>query len=345
MIDQKTNQNLGLVSLAALHINNITTIALEYTSAQTAIVVFDQRCSLANIITAAYREVLPKASFIDFDTVTPESILESLAPLQAGDLVVLIQSGNFRLGAFRLRIELFKRQLKVVEHPHLARMEGQQIGIYVDALAYDPAYYRGTGERLKQLIDVASHARVDSGEQAQLFFDGPLEPAKLNIGDYTGMTNVGGMFPIGEVFTEALDLETVHGRVRIAVFGDTSFTVNKPDAPITLVIERGRVVAVEDSTPEFDLVLEQIRTDEGEVWLRELGFGMNRALTAERFVDDIGTYERMCGIHLSLGAKHGQYAKPQIRRATARYHVDVFAATQQVLLDDVVIYQQGSWLV
>ena len=345
MTPQHTNQHSDLISIANKHIGDITAIALQHTPEQAAIIVYDQRCSLSNIITAAYRQVLPGACFIDFDAVTPESILESLAPLQAGDLVVLIQSGNFRLGAFRLRIELFKRQLKVVEHPHLARMEGAQAGYYIDALAYDPLYYRGVGNQLKQRIDAARHGRVDSGAQAELFFDGPFEPAKLNTGDYTGMTNVGGQFPIGEVFTEALDLETVHGRVRIAVFGDTSFTVNKPPAPITLVIERGRVVAVEDSTPEFDLVLEQIRADEGEIWLRELGFGMNRALTAERYVDDIGTYERMCGIHLSLGAKHGQYAKPQIRRATARYHVDVFAATTQVLLDDAVIYEQGRWIV
>lgn len=345
MTSENTSQHRDLVAIATKHIGDITAIALQHTHEQAAIIVFDQRCSLSNMITAAYRQVLPSACFIDFDAVTPESILESMAPLQAGDLVVLIQTGNFRLGAFRLRIELFKRQLKVVEHPHLGRMEGAQAGYYIDALAYDPLYYRGVGNQLKQRIDAARHGRVDSGEQAQLFFDGPFEPAKLNTGDYTGMTNVGGQFPIGEVFTEALDLETVHGRVRIAVFGDTSFTVNKPPAPITLVIERGRVVAVEDSTPEFDLVLEQIRADEGDIWLRELGFGMNRALTAERYVDDIGTYERMCGIHLSLGAKHGQYAKPQIRRATARYHVDVFAATTQVLLDDVVIYEQGGWIV
>ena len=159
------------------------------------------------------------------------------------------------------------------------------------------------------------------------------------------MTNVGGQFPIGEVFTENRDLEAVNGRVRIFVFGDTTFTVNKPEQPITLIIEKGRVTAVENSTPEFDVVLHNIREDEGEVWLRELGFGMNRAFSSERTVNDIGTYERMCGIHLSLGAKHGVYAKPQIRRAEAKYHVDVFAATSSVSLDGTVVYRDGAWQV
>jgi leucyl aminopeptidase (aminopeptidase T) len=137
----------------------------------------------------------------------------------------------------------------------------------------------------------------------------------------------------------------VHGKVRIFVFGDTSFTVNKPEQAITLIVEKGRVVDVENSTPEFDLVLQKIRADEGEVWLRELGFGMNRAFSVDRTVNDIGTYERMCGIHLSLGAKHGVYTKPQIRRAEARYHVDVFAATETVSLDNEVIYRDGAWQV
>ncbi|MDP5009408.1 MAG: hypothetical protein NWQ13_10630, partial [Glaciimonas sp.] len=135
------------------------------------------------------------------------------------------------------------------------------------------------------------------------------------------------------------------GRVRIFVFGDTAFRVNRPAQPITLVIEKGRVVDAIDSTPEFDQVLANIRALEGEVWMRELGFGMNRAFTRDRMVDDIGTYERMCGIHLSLGAKHGVYTKPNIRRADARFHIDVFAMTEAVYLDDEVVYRGGAWVV
>jgi leucyl aminopeptidase (aminopeptidase T) len=121
--------------------------------------------------------------------------------------------------------------------------------------------------------------------------------------------------------------------------------VNRPDKPITLVVHKGRVTDAIDSTPEFDRVLANIRADEGEVWLRELGFGMNRAFTRDRIVDDIGTYERMCGIHLSLGAKHGIYSKPLIKRKDAKYHVDVFAITEAVMLDDDVVYRNGEWVV
>ena len=81
------------------------------------------------------------------------------------------------------------------------------------------------------------------------------------------------------------------------------------------------------------------------MWVRALGFGMNRAFTREQRVDDIGTYERMCGIHLSLGAKHGVYPKPCFKRKDARHHVDVIAVTEAVYLDAELIYRDGAWLV
>jgi hypothetical protein len=333
------------VDAAEHHVRDLLALAIEHTPAHAAAVVFDRQCALAVALTEAYRRCLPEARFIDFDTVAPAEILDVFAGFAAGDLVVLIQSTNFRLGPYRIRVELFKRALKVVEHPHLGRMPGAQGHYYIEALAYDPLYFRGVGNALKARIDAASGGVVDSGGGAQLVFGGRFEPAKLNVGDYRGMANVGGQFPIGEVFTEALDLESVNGQVRIFVFGDISFSVNQPPQPITLVVTRGRVSGVIDSTPEFDEVLVRIRADEGEVWLRELGFGMNRALTRERTVTDIGTFERMCGIHLSLGAKHGVYAKSNIRRALAKYHVDVFAVTHAVLLDDEVVYRDGAWVV
>jgi leucyl aminopeptidase (aminopeptidase T) len=232
----------------------------------------------------------------------------------------------------------------VIEHVHLSRMPGDQGAHYIEALAYDSAYYRGVGRALKARLDRAASGTVLSGGES-LVFASPFESAKLNIGDYSEMNNVGGQFPNGEVFTEARDLEAVNGRVQVHVFGDTSYLVNRPEKPITLVIESGRVVDAIDSTPEFDKLMAIIRADEGEVWLRELGFGMNRAFTRERRVNDIGTYERMCGIHLSLGAKHGVYPKPGFKRKDARYHVDVFAVTDAVYLDDEQVYADGAWSV
>lgn len=335
----------AVLDTAARNVADLLAYAIEYTPAQAALVVYDRRSELNAALTQAYRRALPDAIFLDFDSTGPEQVLAAFERLAPGDLAVLVQTTSFRLNDYRIRMELFKRGLKVIEHMHLSRMPGEQGLVYIDALAYDPAYFRGVGHALKRRIDTAGGGVVDSGAGNTLVFASPFEEAKLNIGDYSAMKNVGGLFPIGEVFTEARDLEAVNGRVRVFVFGDTSFHVNRPATPITMIVEQGRVTGAENSTPEFDAMLEIIRAHEGEVWVRELGFGMNRAFSFTRTVDDIGTYERMCGVHLSLGAKHGQYQKPQFKRKDARYHVDVFAVTEGVYLDDERIYADGAWTV
>ncbi|MFC0348949.1 hypothetical protein [Undibacterium danionis] len=333
------------IATASRHLGDVLHWCFQHPSAHAAVVVFDLRTDLSMALTQAYRHCLPDATFIDFDLNTPEQVLNSFKDLVAGDLVVLVQSTNFRMDAYRIRVELFKRDLKVIEHPHLGRMPGEQALAYIDALAYDIDYYRGVGRGLKRLIDQAPNGMIDSGEGAQLVYASPFEDAKLNIGDYSDMKNWGGQFPIGEVFTEAKDLLAVNGRVRIFVFGDTSFSVNKPPQPITLVIAQGQVVDVIDSTPAFDEVIAQIKADESVVWVRELGFGLNRTFNRERMVSDIGTYERMCGIHLSLGAKHGIYGKPNFKRGDGKYHVDVFAVTESVTLGEQVVFRDGAWVV
>ena len=342
------NPQLPLQHAAKKNIADILSISFNHTDAQKSLVVYDTECELAKIITDAYRQVLPSAQFINFYESTPEHILKIFSELQAKDLVVLIQSSNFRLNAFRIRVELFKQGLKVIEHPRLNRMIDQQMNYYIDSLAYDPNYYRRVGNALKTKIDSADQCVVDSGGDF-LIFDSKFETAKLNVGDYTEMKNIGGQFPIGEVFTEARNLESVHGRARVFCFGDTSFNTNTPKIPITLIIENGQITACENSTPEFEIVLQNIRADEGIVRIRELGFGMNRAFTKNRVVTDIGTYERMCGIHLSLGAKHDSYAKPELKRGVGRHHVDVFIDTISVTLkNDVgtdIVYKDGQWCV
>jgi aminopeptidase len=331
-----------LINIAEKHIRDILNIIFKH-SQQSTIIVADADCPLAIILTEAYRRCLPEATFITFDESKSLQILELFKTQAAGDLVILIQSTSFRLKDFRIRVELFEQALKVIEHPHLARMTALEAEYYIDALAYDETYYRELGHFLKTTIDNGQYAKVVSGNET-LVFASPLEPAKLNIGDYSNMKNIGGQFPIGEVFTEAKDLEAVNGRARIFAFGDTTFSVNKVDNPITLIIEKGRVINTMNSIAEFELVLSNIQADEGEIWLRELGFGINRAFTKNRIVSDIGTYERMCGVHVSLGAKHTVFKKPNFKRKTTWHHVDVFIDTDTVAVDDKIIYRENSWV-
>jgi aminopeptidase len=310
-----------------------------------ALVVFDTRSSLSRRLTDCYREALPAATFISFDDTTPEDILSRFAELETGDFVALIQSGNFRLNEFRIRVELFKKGLKVIEHPHLDRMiNEEQVEIYINALEYDKDYYRGVGHALKAKIDNAKSIVVESGK-GRLVYEGPFEDAKLNIGDYTGMKNWGGQFPIGEVFTEPSDLSLVNGTAELIAFGDRDFNTNVPENRITVVIEKGIITEVQNSNPEFDAVIAEITAEEALVQIRELGLGMNRAMTREKIVKDIGTYERMCGVHMSLGSKHTIYAKKEFSRKHSRFHVDVFVGVTRVLIDNELVFENGQYVV
>jgi len=335
------------LDLAEKHVSDILTLCVEHSASnQKALVIYDKQSDLAQALTVAYRRCLPEAEFINFDEASQENILDAFSNLLPSDLVVLIQSTSFRLDKYRIRVTLFNKSIKVIEHPHLFRNVGKEALYYIESLAYDSDYYRGVGRALQTRIDQSKSIVLESGGE-QLTFNAGFEPTKLNVGDYTEMRNVGGQFPIGEVFTESKDLESVNGRARIFAFGDMKYSVAKPEKQITLVVKDGRVIEAIDSTAEFDEVLSNIRMVEGEVWLRELGFGLNRSFTRDRIVSDIGTYERMCGIHLSLGAKHNVYKKPNFKfdNKTAKYHVDVFVDTQAVLLDGENIYKDDSWCI
>ncbi|MDP2078451.1 MAG: hypothetical protein Q8J85_10440 [Sulfuricurvum sp.] len=339
------NDHEILISRAGEYLNGLLNEVFHHDSEHRAVVVYDTHCLLSTVLSQGYMRCLSDAIFIDFSTTTSDEILEIFNQLQPSDFVALVQSTSFRLNDFRMRIELFKRKIKVIEHPHLSRMSDEEAPYYIDSLAYDCDYYRGVGHALKDKIDTAPSGVLDTGGEL-LVYGSPFECAKLNIGDYSQMNNVGGQFPLGEVFTEAQDLTAVNGRVKIFSFGDVTYKLNYPKTPITLTIVEGQVVECENSIPEFDQILSNIRRDEGGVvWVRELGFGLNRAFSKTRTVADTGTYERMCGVHLSLGAKHGIYGKPGFKRRDGRYHVDVFADTQTFTLGDQVVYRDGAWIV
>lgn len=331
-----------IAELGAGHLAGVLDVVFEHGAKDRALVVFDRNCELACALTDSYRRCLPHARFLDFEHLGATATLAAFDDLRRGDLVVLIQSTSFRLDEFRIRVELFRRGLKVIEHPHLERMGGDEARIYMHSLAYDPHYYRVVGPALKARLDSTAVATL-SVDELSLVYPAGLEPAKLNVGDYRGMTNIGGQYPIGEVFTESRVLDAVHGSALVAFFGDTSFRVNRPPRPITIAIENGQIIGTKDSTPEFDRVLAGIRSDEGAVHVRELGFGLNRAFSHERTVSDIGTFERMCGVHLSLGLKHNTYSKDQVDRRVAKHHVDVFLKLDDVLLDGQPVLHEGAW--
>ena len=334
-----------LIHHASQNLTDVLRDVFLHDDSRTALVIYDLNSPLSSILTEAYRLALPNGIFIHFHSTDSEDILSQIDALHANDFVALVQSTSFRLSAFRIRIELFKKSIKVAEHPHLGRMtQDTEVNYYINALAYDKKYYHHTGHTLKNMINEAEGAVIKSGNQKLIYRDG-FEASKINIGDYREMKNTGGQFPIGEVFTESKDLTSLNGKTNIIAFGDTNYKVNIPTTPITIVIENGHLVRTENSTSEFEAVLTMIKEEEGVVWVRELGLGLNRAFSKDRHVSDMGTFERMCGLHLSLGAKHGIYAKEGMKRNSGKFHIDVMIDTDTLTIDDTVVFDGEKWLV
>jgi len=324
-------------------IREILEWVVSYRSGECSLIISDEDSDLSRVLHPVYSQLLPEAQKIIFNPADSEFILKTVNALPPKSLVVLIQSTSFRLNEFRFRLELFKRDLKVIEHPHLSRIAPIEYEVFLDAFRYDPTYYRTVGPFLKNKFDQAQKIELRGDQGSSLVYEGPFEDSKLNIGDYTGMKNIGGQFPIGEVFGEPKDLSQVNGVLEIFAFGDRSFLVNRPEKTFKIKIEKGLVVETENASAEFEAVLEEIRAFEKKVWVRELGFGLNRAFSRERMVRDIGTYERMCGAHLSLGMKHSMYTKEGFPKKQSRFHVDAFAVTSKILMDDTIIYENGAY--
>lgn len=324
------------------NVQDIVRHAIEKDPSTGSLIVFDTDSKLSTWMADAYKAVLPEARTIDFNATEPEEILSVIDGLTPGDLVVLIQSTSFRLNKFRFRLHLFNLGMAVIEHPHLGRMPKHELGTYIDALAYEKDYYRTVGPQLKAKIDAAKQIIVECGE-SKLVYDGPFEEGKLNIGDYSAMKNTGGQFPIGEVFTEPADLTSVNGEVILYAFGNEKARTVLAE-PFAVQIREGKIVGAPNAPESFTRIMDIVREEE-PLWIRELGFGLNRALTRTRTLHDVGSYERMCGVHLSIGKKHTIYKKEGFPKRQSKYHVDVFADVTRVLVDGDVVFEGGSWRV
>lgn len=331
---------LSLPDQLKQHIATILKDSLKYSPSEKAFVVYDEQTQLSRWMTDAYRSALPDASFVNFDEKGADGFFAGLETLVAGDLVILVQSTNFRLNDFRIRIELFKRGLKTIEHLHLARQSEDQWQTFVDAFAYDSEYYHQYGLGIKNKLAACDTLRVQC-EGTELIIKGGFEEAKLNIGDYTGMENVGGTFPIGEVFTEAKTLENNNGELMIFGFANDDHYM-QIHQPFKAMVKNGVLELAEGAPQELVNILNEVRLQEPTI-IREVGFGLNRAMGKNRIVNDVTTFERQYGLHLSIGLKHSVYKKPGIAPKHTRYHIDVFVDVKRILLDDEVLFENGAY--
>lgn len=333
----------------------------ESLNANNFLIIYDLLTPLSKTLFQGYAEVLPKAKMVEYYSHTTEQVIEAVNQCQKGDLVILIESGSFRMSNFRWRLELFNRGLKVIEHAHLKNNLESEHDNYLDSLDYQEDYLRTTAEFLCTKINQAKQIKIVSTEGNTLIYNGPFEDAKKNIGDFRQMRNKGCGFPIGEVFTESLKLTDVNGFVEIYGFADIEHKMVFVEKAFLIEIKNAQLQLDTKKFAELDATVEgrkflelfsllKTENSDGLVWTRELGLGLNKGINRKKRLTDVSAYERVCGVHMSLGLKHDIYRgksgeiAPGIARSE-RYHVDIFPEVKEVWIDSLKVFESGEYLV
>lgn len=343
----------SLRSIATTHIQCILKNSILFDSnVHKLFILHDNQCDLSKLLTSAYEHSVDKkcVTLMDFDTNTPNDIKSFINnELKEGDLVVCIQTGAFYLNDYRLRLELFARHLKNIEHVHLGLMPNEQHETYVNSLAFDYTNDKGLklATYIKHCIDNSSKFVVTSGRPGcttRLYYNTQMESALLNIGDYSGMRSIGGTFPVGEVFSEPKDLTSINGEVMVFGFPNIERVVEIHQQPFMLTIQDGIVTDISDNAPEsFRQVFAIIKENEGDVIVREFGIGINSGMCKDRPLNDVTAFERQKGLHLSLGKKHTVFKKPGYKSKHTRFHIDVFVDVRSIEMDDKIIFSEGEF--
>lgn len=312
---------------------------------QRLMVIYDDKSLLSRMISEAYLKAVPNPVGINFYEHEPEKIIAMLKDLKKGDIVVLVESTSFRMSNFRWRLELFNLGLGVVEHAHLGLNKDDEAQNYIDTIAYQGDFYRKAANFLKPKIDKAKKITVKCLGGTTLIYDTAMEDAKLNIGDYSEKKNKGSAFPIGEVFSEPKNLEGVNGEVMIYGFANREHRVVFLE-PFKAIIEKGCMTAP-NAPEEFQEVLRMVQSEnpDGKVVVRELGLGLNKGLTKTKRLTDISAYERVHGMHMSIGMKHDIYRKKIEKGKVQRFHIDMFPDIKSIQIDDTMVFDHGEYLI
>jgi leucyl aminopeptidase (aminopeptidase T) len=115
--------------------------------------------------------------------------------------------------------------------------------------------------------------------------------------------------------------------------------------PFRVDVKEGQIIGIAENAPESFIKIVDLIKEYERPLIREIGFGFNRAITRERYLQDITAFERILGMHLSLGEKHSVYKKVGIPTHKTKFHVDLFPVVDRVLADGEIIFADGAYLV
>jgi len=317
----------------------------QITPTQYILLIYDLQSPLSTQLSQAYQEAIktyPHES-INFHEVHEEFILTKFQNLPKRSLIILVESGSFRMTKHRLRADLFQQGHMVIEHARLSFTTEDQIEHYINSLNYDTPYYLKTCNKIAQLLKENKLITIKSNNNLTLTIDSKYEESIKNTGDFTENPNASAGFPIGEIFTEAKELDKINGQVLVfatpTLEHHTFFT-----EPFIVTIKDGLVIN-HTGPDKFNQMLEIIKNEEyNKIQVREIGFGLNKALGFTKRLDEPTAFERFAGLHFSLGLKHAMYRKKFDKNILQKYHIDIFCLVDEIFIGETKIFEKGEYI-
>ncbi len=312
------------------------------------VLVYDLNSALSKEVSEWYIQNLKErknTELIDFDQIEKPDLKERLFNLIEWSTVILVQSTNFRLDDFRIRLNLHNAWVWCLEHNHLAYIKDDQIENYADAIEYKTPYYDQLSSALKDKLDNANKLTVETSGNWRLEIEGGFENMKQNTWNYNWKKRW-GTFPIWENFSEAKDFVQVNGEITIYAYPDFNFEVQFCE-PFRIKISESKITCDDQNCPEeFRKLLDKISdSEDGEVFMRELWFGINTWITKQKPLSDVNAFERVTWFHMSLWKKHNIYRKKIHKSIIQRYHIDIFPDIERILIDGEVVFEGEKYVI
>ena len=321
------------------HLQNILVHNFKVNKDTFVLLVYDKQCDLAKQLSDEYKHVIKNYSHnaINFNEHTEEEILKIFETLPPKSLVILVQSSSFRMTKHRLRADLFQHGHQVIEHSRLSFNKEEEKQTYLNSLQYDTPYYLSMCAKIEELLKEKTTITYQSGNGLTLVIDSAYERPIKNTGDFSNQATASSGFPIGEIFTEAKELDKINGSIVVFAFPTTDHRTGWCE-PFTVTIKDGCVIS-HTGPAAFEEILTQIKSEEGDkVQIREIGFGLNRALGFDKRITEPTCFERFAGAHFSLGLKHAMYRKKISKKVYQKYHVDIFCNVDSITIGNTKIY-------
>ena len=312
------------------------------------LLVYDLESPLSKLVADAYIKNLDNidSEIIDINTVNKEELIKRLWALKEHSTVILVQSTNFRLDNFRIRLQLHNNGVWCLEHNHLLYMKGDEYETYADAISYMTPYYDEISNKLKDLADNAEEMKFICHNWSVMTIKGWFDNMKQNTWNYEWKKRWGTL-PIWENFNEATDFDSVNWELSILIYPWMDFQINKADKPFTIKINKSFITCNDKNAPkEFIELLDLIKASEdNEVMLRELWFGLNPNITNEKQLADVNFFERKEWFHVSIWKKHQIYRKKIHKSVVQRYHIDIFPDIKEIYVGDKKIFENDKYII